>query len=125
MTTRSELIRQCTAGAVNNPFQGEDKRVLFVCSMGILRSATGSRIYARKYNTRSVGTHAEALTPITQLHLDWADEIVFVNSENYFAASKTFDLECYNIRVLDIPDDYDHMAPEIIQAFTEQYEEVE
>jgi predicted protein tyrosine phosphatase len=122
--TLSEKIRQARFGAVYNPYQGEDKRVLFVCSMGILRSATGSRIYGHKYNTRSAGSHPEALTVLTDLMLKWANEIVFVNSENYNQAAESFDLEQYEskLRVLNIPDNYEHMHPEIIKAFQEQYE---
>lgn len=120
----SAKIRQCTDGAVNNPYQGNDKRVLFVCSMGILRSATGSRIYGNKYNTRSVGTHDEALIQINQKMIDWADEIVFVNKENFTIAGYHFYLEGANVKVLNIPDEYEHMHPEIIKAFNEQYEEI-
>lgn len=122
MTTLSDKIRQCKAGVVLNPYQGDDKRVLFVCSMGILRSATGSRIYGHKYNTRCAGTHGEALIPLTETLLNWADEIVFVNRENYDAASKLYDLTHYPVKVLDIPDQYEHMHPEIVKAYKEQYE---
>lgn len=124
--TLSEQIRQARYGAVHNPYQGKDKKVLFVCSMGILRSATGSRIYGHKYNTRSAGSHPEALTVLTNLQLMWADEIVFVNKENYDQASETFDLGMYDakIKILHIPDNYEHMHPEIIKAYNEQYEPV-
>jgi rhodanese-related sulfurtransferase len=46
--TLSEKIRDCRDGVVKNPFQGTDKKVVFVCSMGILRSATAARIYGHK-----------------------------------------------------------------------------
>ena len=57
MTTFSDEIRLCRDGVVNNPYQGKDKKVLFVCSMGILRSATAARIYANRFNTRCAGTY--------------------------------------------------------------------
>ena len=79
----SQEIRECREGVVNNPFQGKDKKVVFVCSMGILRSATAARLYGHKYNTRSAGTHGEALIQLSPNLLGWADEIVFVNEENY------------------------------------------
>lgn len=124
--TLSEQIRQARYGAVRNPFQGDDKKVLFVCSMGILRSATGSRIYGHKYNTRSAGTHPEALTVLTKLQLMWADEIVFVNKENFDEADRVHDLSDMmpKIKVLHIPDQFEHMHPEIIKAYNEQYEPV-
>lgn len=128
--TLSDLIKQARYGAVHNPFQGPDKKVLFVCSMGILRSATGARLYAHKYNTRSAGTYDEALIQVTPMLLNWADEIVFVNRHNYdqlrtYLADNDQRLleEVTNkSKVLDIPDQYEHMHPELCKAFEEQYE---
>lgn len=124
MTTLSDAIRQARHGAVSNPYQGSDRKVLFVCSMGILRSATGSRIYGHKYNTRSAGTYDEALIQINDQLMMWADQIVFVNRENFFVAQeKYFDImETKDVKVLSIPDIHPHMHPEIIKAFQEQYE---
>jgi predicted protein tyrosine phosphatase len=121
----SDQIRKCREGVVRNPFQGTDKKVLFVCSMGILRSATGARLYAGKYNTRSAGTWDDALIPLTTTLLAWADEIVFMNQENFLGALKVIPEELFidlNYKVLDIPDNHPHMHPELIKAFEEQYE---
>lgn len=120
----SEQIRACRAGCVDNPYQGTDKKVLFVCSMGILRSATAARLYAHKYNTRCAGTWTEeALVPITPLLVAWADEIVFVNKNNYWDALKLFGENFHkNIRVLNIPDCFNHMSPELKKEFHDQYE---
>lgn len=120
----SEEIKNSRAGVVDNPWQGKDKRVLFICSMGILRSATGARLYADRYNTRSCGTWDDALIPLTYNLLAWANEIVFVNKQNYQGAVAKFgsDINNLNIKVLDIPDFYEHMAPELVQAFYDQYE---
>lgn len=128
--TLSEKIQQCTAGVVANPYQGEDKKVLFVCTMGILRSATAARIYAHKYNTRSAGTSAAALVPLTETLIEWADEIVFVNKENYAIACLKFDGNNFiqnkllDAVVLNIPDIYEHKHPKMVEAFEEQYERV-
>lgn len=128
MQTLSDEIRACRDGVVNNPFQGKDKKVVFVCSMGILRSATAARIYASSYNTRSAGTWDDALVPLTTRLMEWSNEIVFVNKHNYeqvkhFYAEEHIDIdERYNIKVLDIPDSYEHMHPELIAAFEQQYE---
>jgi predicted protein tyrosine phosphatase len=123
--TLSEQIRACREGVVANPFQGTDKKVLFVCSMGILRSATAARIYAHKYNTRSAGSWGDALIPLTPILLAWANEIVFVNPENYHNAVSEFGEEVFkeiSIKVLEIPDRYPHMHPLLIKAFEDQYE---
>lgn len=123
--TLSEQIRACRDGVVNNPYQGSDKRVLFVCSMGILRSATAARIYAHRYNTRSAGSWGDALIPLTPMLLAWAHEIVFVNKENFDNAVSEFGPEVFKetpTKVLNIPDRFPHMHPELVKAFEEQYE---
>lgn len=128
MKTLSDRIRSCREGVIKNPYQGSDKKVLFVCSMGILRSATAARIYAHKYNTRSAGSWNDALIPLTEQLIAWCDELVFVNKHNYQQIKQWFkeqgqDLhDLANVKVLDIPDSYPHMHPELIKAFEEQYE---
>jgi predicted protein tyrosine phosphatase len=124
--TLSDKIRECRHGVVKNPYQGDDKKIVFVCSMGILRSATAARIYSRKYNTRSAGTYLDALIPLSPILVAWADELVFVNKENYNTFKRNVDEEILlqsNVKVLDIPDAYEHMHPTLIQAFKDQYED--
>lgn len=120
----SDQIRNCRAGVVANPYQGDDKRVLFVCSMGILRSATGARLYAHKYNTRTAGTWPDALIPVTRDLLDWSEEVVFVKDSNFQQATDKFGYDWHaKARVLNIPDNYEHMHPQLIKSFQEQYDE--
>lgn len=109
----------------NNSFQGEDKRVLFVCSAGILRSATAARIYAHKHNTRCAGSKFYALIPVTEELLLWAQEIVFLNMENEWDIKQKFDLREFDCKIvtLNVEDEYDHMQPELIKLLNEQYEE--
>jgi predicted protein tyrosine phosphatase len=124
--TKNELIFKSTS-PWDNVYQGRDKKVLFVCSAGILRSATAARIYANKYNTRAAGSHEYALIPVSGDLLLWADEVVFVNEENYRTVCLRFDLDTFDckIRVLNIPDYYNHMQPELVMAFDAQYEPVD
>ena len=120
--TFSDEIRNCKDGVVSNPYQGKDKKVLFVCSMGILRSATAARIYANRFNTRCAGTYSDALIPLSPILVAWADEIVFVNKENFEMFAKSVDdVSHYNITVLDISDEYEHMHPKLIEEFEKQY----
>lgn len=131
-TTLSENIRAYRGGVFKNPYQGTDRKVVFVCSMGILRSATGARIYACKYNTRTAGTWPDALVQLSENLILWADQLVFVNKENYLQTLKRFEYDenlVYTIDdkavVLNIPDNYEHMHPKLIDAFQEQYEPLE
>lgn len=119
--TKTDLI-YTTACPWDHEYQGKDKRVLFVCSAGLLRSATAARMYAPRYNTRAAGSHEYALVPLSNALVLWAQEIVFVNKENYDYASYRYDFSEHDVKVLDIPDKYNHMHPELIKAFEEQYE---
>lgn len=119
--TKTDLI-YTTACPWDNEYQGKDKRVLFVCSAGLLRSATAARMYAPRYNTRAAGSYEYALVPLSNALVLWAQEIVFVNKENYDYASYRYDFSEHDVKVLDIPDKYNHMHPELIKAFEEQYE---
>lgn len=130
MTTKTEAIFQLSA-PYDNPYQGTDKRLLFVCSAGILRSATGANLYAKKgFNTRNCGTHAYALIPLSANLIMWADKIIFVNKENYltatdvFKASEVFAPLYDKSVVLNIPDDYEYNNPELIKHFEEQLGEL-
>lgn len=73
-------------GNASNRYQGRYKRVLAVCSGGLLRSPTIAHTLAAEpynYNTRSVGTDPDyALNLIDQVVLEWADEIVCANVEH-------------------------------------------
>lgn len=132
MTTHSDLIRDYRGGLYANPYQGTDKKVVFVCSMGLLRSATGARLYAHKYNTRSAGSCSDALVPLSRALVVWADELVFVNKDNYEMALRTYPIDGSDAylfmlirdkaKVLDIPDAYEHMHPKLKEAFATQYE---
>jgi len=123
MKTLTEMI-MASSSPWDNPYQGRDKKVLFVCSAGILRSATAARIYAHKHNTRAAGSEDYALVKLTPDLLLWADEIVFVNDYNYQGAKTKFNLDELGekVKVLNIPDDYEHMHPELIAQFKKQYE---
>lgn len=112
----------------NNSYQGTDKRLLFVCSAGLLRSATGANYYGKKgYNTRSCGSEDYALIPISSNLIHWADDIIFVNKENLASVKRTFNkhpdllklIEDKKI-VLDIPDCYNYNHKKLIQSFKEQ-----
>jgi len=88
--------------------QGTYKKILCVCSLGLLRSPTLALVLSSQgHNTRSCGSDTyNALIPITENLVAWADEIVFVNSENYEVASHLLDGK--KVRILDIPDSYDY-----------------
>jgi predicted protein tyrosine phosphatase len=118
--TRNQLYN------VNNASQGETKKVLTVCSAGLLRSATLQNMLIKEYgyNVRNCGTvESYALIPISEALVKWADEIVFVNMENFRDVKK--DIEELGLLdktyVLDIPDMYEFNNPELLEICKEQY----
>lgn len=124
MTTLSDKIRSYSGPSGKNPWQGGDKKVLFICSMGLLRSATAARMYAGQFNTRAAGTSADALVPLSPLLIAWADEIVFVNKINYDEAVEKFGENSWNHArcvVLFIDDQHAHMDPILVEKFKKQY----
>jgi len=117
--TRNQLYN------VNNRFQGSTKKVLTVCSAGLLRSATLQNFLIREYgyNVRNCGTvEAYALIPISEALVHWADEIVFVNQENYDMVkselTKGLLAKCI---VLNIPDSYSFNDPKLVKICKKQY----
>ena len=129
--TLTEKIFQLSA-PYDNPYQGTEKRLLFVCSAGLLRSPTGAAVYAQRgFNTRSCGSNqAYALINLSVNLIMWANKIVFVNEEDYRQALQTFEAVDYvsdiNERaiVLNIPDDYEYRNEQLVKHFERQLDPV-
>lgn len=114
---------------MKNPNQGTAKKVLCVCSAGLLRSPTLAWILSNdpfNYNTRAAGTASDyALIVLDEVQLQWADAVVFVDEGNYRVALYEYkelieNMECH---VLDIPDIYKFRHPKLVEAATQQLKE--
>lgn len=92
--------------------------VLFVCSRNKWRSATAERLYRDHphHTVRSAGTSPAAHTRISATLLSWADIVFVMEKKHREIIRNTFDPESLDkqIIVLDIPDDYSYMDPELI-----------
>lgn len=112
MTTNSQKIFQLSA-PYNNQYQGNYTRLLFVCTVGMLRSPTGAEIgIERGYNCRACGHDDVALIPLSVNLIMWADHIIFVSPTDKILSMKKFessgydeDIEQKSI-VMHIDDDY-------------------
>lgn len=108
-----------------NPNQGSAKKVLCVCSAGLLRSPTLAYVLGTKgLNTRAAGSTATfALIIADDVLIHWADEIVFVNKENYNELKQTQHdaLLGKSIKILDIPDEYPYRDPRLETICDDQY----
>lgn len=111
-----------------NEYQGTFKKVLCVCSAGLLRSPTAALVLSQEpfnFNTRAAGVSTEyALVLIDEFLLKWADEIVCMNESQKdvlnFLIHKD---DTTPIIVLDIPDNYQYRDPELIKLIAERYVE--
>jgi len=115
-------------GVHSNQFQGDYKRVLTVCSAGILRSATAAHVLCQRpfnFNTRNVGTAPYALIPLTDDLIMWADEVVCMESEHKIhVMNKMMDMDLYKpIVVLDIEDIYEYRDPKLVKLIKQRYKE--
>jgi predicted protein tyrosine phosphatase len=94
------------------------EQLLFICSRNQWRSPTAANLFDRsdRYVAKSAGTSDRARIKITPGLLNWADRI-FVMEKRHAAIlhqkypDLTIDRE---LMVLQISDDYQYMAPELI-----------
>lgn len=121
-STRNQLAN------ARNAFQGPAKKVLCVCSAGILRAPTLAYVLNREhgYNTRAVGAcGAFALIPLSEALLVWADEVVFVDDHAWNELNQdekgTVLMLANTMAVLNIPDDFDYGSPMLEKACLDQY----
>ncbi len=110
-----------------NPYQGSAKRVLCVCSAGLLRSPTIANVLHKEWghNCRSVGYEKDhALIPLDEVLIGWSDEVVCANDDAWEAVSKLVGVKGPTSRNLDIPDIYSYMQPELIDLIKVRYSEI-
>jgi len=109
-----------------NQNQLDKTRVLFVCTLNQMRSATAHHIYKNdlRFEVKSAGTHYRADTIISQDLLVWA-ELVFVMEKRHRSfIQRTYPEESNHkkIKCLDIPDDFDFMQAELITILRNKIE---
>jgi predicted protein tyrosine phosphatase len=112
---------------LSNPHQGSYKRVLTVCSAGLLRSPTAAWVLSQEpynYNTRAAGSEVDfALIPVDEALLAWAQEVVFMTEGHYTTVVDQFGLErVKNPMVLDIPDRFGYREQELVDAIRDTYD---
>jgi predicted protein tyrosine phosphatase len=95
-----------------------ERHYLFICSQNKLRSPTAEQIFADYpgIETLSAGTNHDAETPLDDEMLRWADTIFVMEKTHRNKIQKRFRSALSGSRIvcLDIPDDYEFMAPELI-----------
>jgi predicted protein tyrosine phosphatase len=95
------------------------QNVLFICSQNRLRSPTAEQVFATWPGivAASAGLNHDAENPVTPELVQWASIIFVMERSHRNKLSAKFKAHLHNTRVicLEIPDDYEFMAPELVQ----------
>ncbi|MFZ6718671.1 low molecular weight protein tyrosine phosphatase family protein [Undibacterium sp. Ji49W] len=92
--------------------------ILFVCSRNQWRSPTAEQVWRRHpmVQARSGGTSPNARHRVSMSDIQWAD-VIFVMEEKHKSRLLAEHRQVLNgkvIHVLDIPDEYKYMDPELV-----------
>lgn len=120
MSTRNRMAN------LANKYQGQFRRVLCVCSAGMLRSPTVAWVLSNppyNFNTRAVGLNKEfALTPIDEAMVFWADDVIVCDDQmerdvKNIINNSTWkdDFEAPNIVNWKIPDMYGYREKGLVE----------
>jgi predicted protein tyrosine phosphatase len=131
--TRSEKLKRASQLGMEYPVVPEHKfanrehiNVLFVCSRNQWRSPTAERMFKGHpvIIPRSAGTSLSARHHISHVDIDWADVIMVMEDKHRqrILAEYTRLVEHTPIHVLDIPDDYKYMDPELMELLEQAVE---
>jgi len=111
-----------------NPYQGMYKRVLCVCSAGLLRSPTAAFVLSQppyNFNTRAAGISQDyALIPVDEVLLHWADRIVCMNEDHAVFINDSLETRGLTKEVvcLNIPDNFEYRNEELIELIKSRYD---
>jgi predicted protein tyrosine phosphatase len=133
MYTRSEKLKRSEQLGIAYPVvpghklvDRERVNVLFVCSRNQWRSPTAERMYKKHpvIVARSAGTSPNARHRISIGDVRWADVIMVMEDKHRERVVAEFSrqVEHTPIHVLDIPDEYAFMAPELIEVLEQTVE---
>lgn len=93
--------------------------LLFICSRNQWRSPTGEEIWRKRpgFNSRSAGTSPNARKTVSPADIRWADYIFVMEKKhkNRLLAEFTRITEHKPLYVLEIPDEYRYMDPELVE----------
>ncbi len=93
--------------------------LLFVCSENRLRSPTAEAVFSEYPGVDAIGagTNSDAGTVVTGDLIEWADAVLVIEKSHRNKISKKFkvQLKGKKLAVLDIPDNYEYMDPELIK----------
>ena len=127
----SAKVTRNRLGNALNPWQGDAKKVLCVCSAGLLRSPTAAWILSNEpfnFNTRAVGTSSDfALIPLDAVHIAWADEIVVVDWQQKAivdAIAVENNVDRKTVHITQVDDNFGFKDPDLVNILRDMFEEI-
>lgn len=101
-------------------------KLLFLCSRNQWRSPTAEATYQNdpRVEVRSAGLSASSRRRANEKLLRWADLVVVMEREHKQRLEDQFTtiVDDLHIEVLDIPDDYPFMSPELVELIRDRVE---
>jgi predicted protein tyrosine phosphatase len=114
-----ELPRKRQKSILAPPNRFKMKRLLFLCSQNKLRSPTAEAIFSNYEGIEvdSAGLNNDAVVPLSEEQVEWADVIIVMEKSHRNRLSKKFKpaVSGKSVVVLGIPDEYDYMDDELIR----------
>lgn len=93
-------------------------RLLFICSRNQWRSPTAEQVWRRHsgYQVRSAGTSPNAKRTVNAADISWADIIFVMETKHRSRLMSVYNrlLQHKPLHVLDIPDEYQYLDPELV-----------
>lgn len=93
--------------------------ILFICSRNQWRSPTGEQVFRRhpQLSVRSAGTSPNARRRVSADDIAWSTVIMVMEEKHKSRLKAEFPraLVGRTIHVLDIPDEYQYMDPELVE----------
>lgn len=100
--------------------------VLFICSRNQWRSPTAEAVYQNdpRVEACSAGLSASARRRVSEKLLRWADMVVVMDRAQKQKLEDQFPsvFDDLHVDVLDIPDDYTFMDPELVTLIRDRFE---
>ena len=97
--------------------------VLFICSMNEWRSPTAEKVFQKEQgiSVRSAGTVRGARRTVSVKDIRWSDIILVMEDKHKSRLLAQFrdEVRYKALHVLDIPDEYKYMDPELVEIIRE------
>lgn len=101
-------------------------KILVLCAKNQWRSPTAEQLYRKdpRCEVRSAGVSQQARRRVSAKDLAWADLVLVMEKNHRAKLQRLFPDEAQDveIQVLDIPDDYQYMDPELVDMLRDHIE---